>query len=96
MHVIHFNFSHDAEHRFFPAMSRWHASLVRAKLGRYAGDRFMAPPHLRAPRPVFRTPRIHDEHALVDPARCQAARFADVYRALGSALDTRDPKRGER
>ena len=95
MDVIHFNFSHHVEHHLFPAMSPRYAPLVRAKLRRYAGDRFMAPPHLRALGLVFRTPRIHDEHALVDPARGRSVPFADVERAVVSGLGTCHPKRGE-
>jgi fatty acid desaturase len=83
--LIHFNFSHHVEHHLFPSMSSRFAPLVRVKLRRYAEGRYVAAPHLRALLVVFRTPRIHKEHALVDAASGRSTRFADVDRALVSA-----------
>ena len=98
MDLIHFNFSHHVEHHFFPAMSPRYAPLVRAKLRQYAGDSFLAPPHLRALRAVFRTPRIHDEHdVLVDPVSGRSIRFADLDSVLVAVTGARprDPRGGE-
>jgi len=46
--LLHFNFSHHAEHHMFPAMSSKYFPLVRAELRRHAGDRYLAPPHWKA------------------------------------------------
>src|SRR4029453_2298745 len=62
------------------------------KLRRYARGRYLAVPHLRALLLVFRTPRIHDGHALVDAARSRSTRFADVDRALVLFLIDAPPK----
>ncbi|MBI2204108.1 MAG: fatty acid desaturase [Candidatus Rokubacteria bacterium] len=83
--AVHFNFSHHVEHHFFPAMSPRYAPLVRARLREHAGDRFVVPPHLHALRLVFRTPRIHDDGALVDPARGRSVAFAEIDQALARA-----------
>ena len=81
--LIHFNFSHHVEHHLFPAMSSKYFPLVRAKLRRHAGDRYLAPPYWRALRMVFRTPRFHDPHdVLVDPASGRRVSVADVAEAL--------------
>jgi fatty acid desaturase len=81
--LIHFNFSHHVEHHLFPAMSSKYFPLVRAKLRRHAGDRYLAPPHWRALRMVFGTPRFHDPRdVLVDPASGRAMPIADVTEAL--------------
>lgn len=83
--LIHFNFSHHVEHHLFPSMSSRFAPLVRIKLRRYAKGRYLAVPHLRALLWVFRTPRIHEEHALVDAAaHSRSTPLADVDGALVS------------
>ncbi|MBI4292371.1 MAG: acyl-CoA desaturase [Betaproteobacteria bacterium] len=81
--LIHFNFSHHAEHHLFPAMSSKYYPLVRAKLRQYAGERFVTPPHWKALLMVFRTPRFHvGKDVLVDPASGRVATVAKVTEAL--------------
>jgi fatty acid desaturase len=81
--LVHFHFSHHAEHHLFPAMSSKYFPLVRASLRRHAGDRYLAPPHWRALRMVFGTPRFHDPRdVLVDPASGRAMPITDVTEAL--------------
>ena len=81
--LLHFNFSHHAEHHMFPAMSSKYSPLVRAELRRHAGDRYLAPPHWKALRMVFGTPRFHDPHdVLVDPASDRRTTVAEVTEAL--------------
>lgn len=92
MDLIHFNFSHHVEHHFFPSMSPRYAPLVRAKLRRYAPDRFLAPSHMSALVMVFRTPRIHDDHdTLVDPTTHDRIPFAEITRALSAATSAPPP-----
>ncbi|MBI4292370.1 MAG: acyl-CoA desaturase [Betaproteobacteria bacterium] len=84
--LIHFNFSHHAEHHLFPAMSSKYYPLVRAKLRQYAGERFVTPPHWKALLMVFRTPRFHvGKDVLVDPASGRVAAVARVTEALAGA-----------
>ncbi|MBI4290511.1 MAG: fatty acid desaturase, partial [Betaproteobacteria bacterium] len=81
--LIHFNFSHHAEHHLFPAMSSKHYPLVRAKLRQHAGERFVTPAHWKALLTVFSTPRIHvGKDVLVDPASGRVAAVAQVTEAL--------------
>jgi fatty acid desaturase len=83
---IHFHFSHHVEHHLFPSMSSRFAPLVRAKILRYAPDRYLAPPHGRALRWVVRTPRIHEgRDMLVDPRRGRRMRCRDVDGVLRDA-----------
>jgi fatty acid desaturase len=83
--LIHFNFSHHAEHHLLPAMSSKHYPLVRAKLRRYAGEHLLTPPHWKALLMVFRTPRIHvGKDVLVDPASGRVAAVAKVTEALSA------------
>jgi fatty acid desaturase len=90
--LIHFNFSHHVEHHLFPSMSPRYAPLVRAKLQRYALDRFLAPTHARALLLVFQTPRIHDDHdALVDPKTGRGRPFAEISEALAAATPAPTP-----
>jgi len=88
--LIHFNFSHHVEHHLFPSMSSKYTPLVRAKLRRYAPDRFVPPPHATALFLVFRTPRVHDERgALVDPASGRRTSFAAIDKAVCAAQATK-------
>jgi cyclopropane-fatty-acyl-phospholipid synthase len=86
MDLIHFNFSHHVEHHLFPSMSPRYAPLVRAKLYRYATDRFLAPSHRTALVMVFRTPRIHEDHeTLLDPRTRRRVALAEVSKVLSAA-----------
>ena len=81
--AIHFNFSHHAEHHLFPAMSSRYYPLVRRELRRIAGPHFLAPPHWKALRFVFGTPRVHvGKDVLVDPADGRVVPVAHVTAAL--------------
>ena len=87
--LIHFNFSHHVEHHLFPSMSSRYAPLVRAKLRRYAAERYVAPSHGRALRLVFQTPRVHDPHgALIDPRSGRRASFEEIDTELRPAQPT--------
>lgn len=66
--VLHFHFSHHLEHHLFPAMCSWYYPRVRESLRRHLGAAYLAPPHGRALRAIFTTPRLYDRfHTLVDP-----------------------------
>ncbi len=65
---LHCNFSHHVEHHLFPKMSPKHAPRVREWLVANAGDEYLAPPHWRAIRELYRTPRVYkNATTLCDP-----------------------------
>lgn len=81
--AIHFNFSHHVEHHLFPGMSSKHYPLVRRQLRQLAGTNFLAPPHWKALRMVFRTPRIHaGNDVLVDPVDGRVVPVARITEAM--------------
>jgi fatty acid desaturase len=83
--LLFWNFSHHVEHHLFPSMSPRYYPRVRQSLRRHAGDRYLAPPHWRALRLVFQTPRVYaDAHTLVDPRRGRRIDIAALERALGA------------
>ena len=81
--LLFFNFSHHVEHHLFPSMSPRYYPLVRRSLRRLAADRYLAPPHWRALRLVFGTPRLYaDFCTLVDPHGGSRVSTAMVEAAL--------------
>lgn len=90
--LIHFNFSHHAEHHLFPAMSSKYFPLVRAALKRYAGARYLAPPHWKALQTVFGTPRLHlRKDLLLDPPSGRVAAVPDIRAALRTGKPSEMP-----
>lgn len=65
--LLFHHFSHHVEHHLFPSMSTVHAPAVRRLLRRFAGEHYLAPPHWRALRLVYSTPRAHKNNdTLID------------------------------
>jgi fatty acid desaturase len=84
--VLHFHFSHHLEHHLFPAMCSWYYPRVRESLRRHLGNAYLAPPHGRALRAIFATPRLYDRfHTLVDPFTGRRVAVTAVQAALTGA-----------
>lgn len=80
---IHFHFSHHIEHHLFPAMCSSQTPHVRRVLLEHFGDRYLAPPHWRAVRMIFRTPRVYDgPNALIEPFSARREEIPRVEAAL--------------
>lgn len=68
--LIHFHFSHHVEHHLFPGIGSSYYPLVRRSLIRYAGERYLRPPHWLALLVVLETPRLYRSNCeLIDPER---------------------------
>ncbi|MBL8921369.1 MAG: acyl-CoA desaturase [Myxococcaceae bacterium] len=67
---LHFRFSHHVEHHLFPTMPMHRAPRVRAWLQANVPNRFVCPPHWKAVRLLYTTPRVYaDAVTLVDLER---------------------------
>lgn len=93
--LLFFHFSHHIEHHLFPAMATCFAPRVRRKLIEQYGHRYLAPPHIRALRLLFATPRVYDGDCLIDPWSGRQVHLSDVDSALrGQArLERREGQR---
>ncbi|HSS50015.1 MAG TPA: fatty acid desaturase [Thermoanaerobaculia bacterium] len=86
---IHFHFSHHVEHHLFPAMCSSQTPHVRRVLLEHFGDRYLAPPHWRALRMIFRTPRVYDgPNTLIEPYSSWREEIPNVEAALRSSHGT--------
>ena len=66
---MHFNFSHHVEHHLWPGMSPRFVPRVRQWLEAHVGERYVCPPHWKALRHLYATPRVYlDANTLVDPS----------------------------
>lgn len=80
---VHFHFSHHVEHHLFPALASSSLPLVRDALRRVDADAYLCPPHGRALRALFTTPRFYEGHdVLVHPSSLERRPLADVERQL--------------
>lgn len=65
--ALQFRFSHHVEHHFFPTMPSHRAPRVRAWLKQHVPNRFVCPPHWRAVKLLYSTPRVYaDAVTLID------------------------------
>lgn len=92
--LLFFHFSHHIEHHLFPAMATCFAPLVRRALIEQYGARYLAPPHFRALRLLFVTPRLYEGDRLVDPWRRRYVYLSDVDSALRDRTRLRSSLRG--
>lgn len=80
--VLHFNFSHHAEHHLFPGMSSKYYPLVKAKIKEMWPERYHEMPMTRAMLLLLKTPRPYfNEDELVDMYN------GKVFKVLGKGLD---------
>lgn len=67
---LHFRFSHHVEHHLFPKMASNKAPRVRAWLEEKMPERYVAPPHWKAVKMLYQTPRVYQTASiLVDPTK---------------------------
>jgi fatty acid desaturase len=84
--LLHLHFSHHVEHHLFPSLSHRYYPLVRASLMRHVPASYCSPPHWKALRVLFTTPRVYDgTEYLVNPLNGRRVSLADVRACLVDA-----------